>query len=1142
MPNWTKEQQSVLASCNDTLLVSAAAGSGKTAVLVEKVYRLLQEGADIERMLIVTFTRAAAGEMRERIEKRLSTETDPHLRRQAAHINRAMISTLHAFCQKFLREQFAAAQIDPMFRLGSEHELLPLREKALSVVLEMAYAEPDDDEKALFGAFEDTQIEEMAAEMRTFLLSRADPFTWAREKAAQGLEPFLQQLHDRCRQQLGGAVQLIRRMDQLLSLPGAPERYQATLTADAELLQAVIAACEDGTLTDGNFQFARLAAKKKGQEDDPVIVDEYKRLRETWKECLKDARRLLPAHLPTAEETYQATLPALRGLIGIVEKTEKRYFAYKKRRNLLDFSDLEHLTLEVLKNEAVRIDAAKRFDYLFVDEYQDVSGIQEAIVNALHVPGGNKLFLVGDVKQSIYRFRLADPTLFLHKYETFLANEDAPCRKILLSANFRSAQNVLLSTNHVFSHAMRRKETEIEYDEDAMLRPGAQVDQGPETELAILQRNAADDPDGETDGEIPKGYLCEARYIARRIREMVGRDTIPEKDQPTRRPIRYRDIVILLRNASNRASDIAKVLEQEDIPVYADADGQYFDLSEVRDMMNLLRVIANPEEDLGLLCALRCPCFAFTEEDLSRIRLTLQGRGVPFHKAFHTAMAGTDALSDKCRRAWQQLCDWRFLSRVLPLDTFIWRLMEESMLYLKAGAHEDALLRRANLRLFAERAQGDNARLSVHQFLTAMDDARRSGDKTGAKTLGENEDVVRIMTMHKSKGLEFPVVFLMEMSRPFKADGDKAVLRMDEQLGCALCYIDGENRLTRDNPAMRAIREKSGMQHRAEEARLLYVGMTRARNRLIMTASPRNFDKAVSGAERSAYRAGNAKCMLSWVTDALGPEALLREGPYTAENGSRWLITYPQAEKFSRDEDLALTRIPPLDPTAPDTDTCRRMAREKVVLPPLKASVTQLAHQLLRQAGSEEESAADKRNELRFLPPDRPQFLQEKQSLTGAERGTVLHRALGLMPLEPCREGRVFAALHQLLNRGIFTAEEEQVLLSHRAEDALHQFFTSSLGQRMLLSPRVQREWSFTQRLENMDCAYIQGTIDLCFTENDAWVLCDYKTDALDEDSLKERYQTQLSMYKQALETITKMPVREVCLYSLHLGKAIPLE
>ena len=1137
MPVWTKEQQNVLSACSDTLLVSAAAGSGKTAVLVERVYRLLQNGGHIDRMLIVTFTRAAAGEMRERIEKRLSEEQDPHLQKQCARVSRAMISTLHAFCQKFLREQFAQAGIDPMFRLGGEHELLPLREKALNVVLENAYADPTADEQQLFSQFEDEPIVEMLRQMRGFLLSRADPFTWAREKAESGLDAYLDELRMHCKRQLSGAEQLLCAMENALHLPGAPERYFTALEADRALNRTLIRECEDGTLMQGATSFLRLPPKKKGQEDDPLATEKYKQLREEWKELIKSARSLLPAYLPKAEETHQHTLAPLRALIGIAEKCEERYFAYKKKRNLLDFSDLEHLTLKVLRKTRIRQEAAKQFDYIFVDEYQDVSGIQEAIVNLLHIEQVNTLFLVGDVKQSIYRFRLADPTLFLQKYDTFSMDAQSPKRKILLSANFRSAENVLLATNHVFSHAMRRDETEIEYDENAMLRPGGIQEKGAEVELCILRRDA---PDGE-EGEMPKGYLCEGMHIARRIRDLMQNHTLPSQDGISRRPIRYKDIVILLRNASGRASLIAKLLEKEGIPVYSDADGQYFDLPEVRDMTSLLRCIVNPYEDMALLSALRCPCFHFTEEELSRIRLTLQGRGVPFHQAFLTALSQETQLGEKCRKAMDLMEHWRFLSRILPLDTFIWRLMEESALYLKAGAHEDGEVRRANLRLFAERAQGENAHLSVAEFLTALEDARRSGDKTSAKTLGESEDVVRIMTLHKSKGLEFPIVFLMELARPFRTEGENTLLRMDAALGCALRYIDGENRLTRESYAMNALQVKSQRQHRAEEARLLYVGMTRAKHRLIMTGSPKNFEKTVSSRENSAFRAGSATCMLDWIVDALGTPAL-QEGLYTAPNGSRWMITFPQAEKLEAAMDQASYTAPQTDDAPPSDEVFRLLSRKNPVLPVLKTSVTALAHQMLPQSEEEEETPKVKRQIPVFLPPEKPLFLQETHSLTGAERGSVIHKALGLADLADCREGRIGEALDQLIDAHVFPPQESSVLSSPSARAAIEAFYLSPLGVRLLKSPRVHREWSFTLSLHTGEGEFVQGTIDLCFTEQDGWVLCDYKTDALTEDELIARYQKQLHLYALALKQITGMPVREIYLYSLHLKKALLLD
>ena len=1135
---WTQAQQDAIDARNDTLLVSAAAGSGKTAVLVERVYRLLQAGGRIDRMLIVTFTRAAAGEMRERIEKRLSQETDAHLRRQAARVPRAMICTLHAFCQRLLREQFSAAEVDPTFRLGNENELLPLREKALGDTLERAYAAPDEDEKALFSQFEDEEIVAMLGRLRTFLMARPHPFEQARAQLDKGLEPFLQAWQTQCRLSLAGAREQVERMEALLRLPGAPLRYENTLSLDRELTRAMEEACEAGRLTGGKTEFPRLPTSRRGEGETEEMTRRYKALREGWKKIITDMRADAPADMDAARRDLDHTLPALRALIGLCEKTEKAYAGLKRRRNLLDFTDLEQLALTVLEDERVRQDAAARFDAIFVDEYQDVSGIQQAIVEALHVPGRNTLFLVGDVKQSIYRFRLADPTLFMEKYERFSVQPDAPTRKIMLSANFRSAENILQCVNGVFCHAMRRDATEIDYDEDARLRPGGVRDMGDRVEVAVLPPPAGDEPAGE--GESPRGYLREAAWIAARMKELLRSGTVPDRDGVSRRRIRCRDMVVLLRNASGRAAQVARVLENSGIPVYSDADGTYFDLPEVRDMTLLLQVIVNPCQDTPLLGALRCPCFDFSEEELARIRLTLQTPGAPFYSAFEQAAAGEDALGEKCRAAAARLDEWRFLSRSLPLDTFVWRLMTESGLYLRAAAFEDGEERQASLRLFAERAQAAS-QMSPGDFLKGLEDARRSGEKTAARTLGETEDVVRLMTLHKSKGLEFPVVFLMELARSFRAPEGKDPLAMDDRLGCALPYVDGEKRITRPTLALTVLKERAARQRRAEEARLLYVGMTRARDKLFLTASPADFDRTVHPAPGSAWTAGSANCMLDWVCAALGEAAFAQEGDFDDPEGGRWRVVFPQMRMPGTG--AAPVGVPLVESAlAPDEETVRTLSRHTEKLPPLKTSVTALLHARLRQAGDEEETPEQKRAPLQPFPPDRPRFMQEEGTLTGAERGTVIHRALGLIDLEKCRQGQEEEALRQLAAGGYFTPAQQRVLARPDAVSAVKGFFRSDLGRRMLRSPRVEREWSFNLHLHTREGEYLQGTLDLCFEEDGKWVLCDYKTDRMTGEELAARYGDQLRLYAMALRRITGKPVAQKVLYALALGRILPIE
>lgn len=1122
---FTAAQQSAVEARNDSVLVSAAAGSGKTAVLVERVLSLLKEGMQIDRMLIVTFTRAAAGEMRERIGRRLEEEGDPRLGRQALRLNRAAICTLHVFCFRVLREHFQAAGIDPMCRIADEEKLDALRRRALDDALEAAYADPSADEQALFSQFEDPQIVEMMDSLYLFLTSKADPWGWAeemcREENAQAAF-WLPMLQAMCAGRLEGARELLPEMEKLVNRADGPARYAACLADDTALTQEVIRQARQGTLTGGNTGFARLSTKKAGPEENPEAAEQYKALRQEWKKRIEDARKLLPEDPEKAGARLAHTLPALRALCGLTKKMADGYFALKQARNYLDYSDLEHLTLKALSDPAVRGQVAGKFDALFIDEYQDVSGIQEAIIEALHAEGKNLLFMVGDVKQSIYRFRQADPTLFLQKYREYSLEETAPRRKILLQQNFRSNENILLAVNEVFSHAMREKETEIEYDEAAMLRPGPNQGFGAPAEIHLITAREAEDGAA---GELKKGYLYEAEFAARRILELM-RTSVVQDGRGGTRPLRFRDIAILVRYASGRAPHIARVLQAHGIPVYSDADAQFFDLPEVTDMLNLLRVIDNPLQDIPLLSALRCPCFGFSEEDLARIRLVERQPGTAFHEAFLSVLKKEDPLGDKARGAWERLAAWRFLAAHVTVDQLVWRVMEESGLYMRSGALPDGEQRQANLRLLCERAQGESAREGLGAFLRETGRLRAGDDGKSAKTLGENEDVVRILTLHKSKGLEFPVVFLMETARSFRKGGD-GPLRLHARYGMALQYVDAERRTAASTCAFDALKGAGEREAVAEEARLLYVGMTRARERLILLGSPRRLDAALDRWRRpaAASAAGNADCMLDWVMQSLGG---FHPGQYIGKGGSVWRMAFEKAESLTAPRPA---RAVPLTWTdeAPEESAARRLGRTIAVQPPLKTSVTAIAKQL-RQEKDDWESPADKRTlPAEILVPD---FLAQEH-LTAAQRGTVTHRVLGLVDYALVREGHLADAVNALEEKGLLTREEkEAVRLSW-----LRGFFASSVGRRALAAEEIHREWAFN--LKGGGRTLIQGVIDLCFLEEGQWVLVDYKTDRDAGEALTARYGEQMRWYARALEEITGKPVREKLLFGLRAGESL---
>ncbi|MDO5327644.1 MAG: UvrD-helicase domain-containing protein [Clostridia bacterium] len=1128
---WTEGQQSAIDARNGSVLVSAAAGSGKTAVLVERVLSLLREGRRIDRMLIVTFTRAAAGEMQERIGRRLEKEGafDAHLRRQALRLHRASICTLHVFCFKVLRENFQAADIDPLARIGDEDRLNTLRRRAQDEVLESAYGDPTEDEKILFEQFEDPQIVTLLDELYGFLMAQADPWGWAEAHTADdkaSMTAWMPLLRQLCRAQLDGAAELMPEMGKIMAQSGAPDRYVPAWEADQAMMAQLLAESEDGTLRGGKTSFARLSTKKASPDEDPDAAARFKALREDWKDRINNARELLPENPDQAEEELRHTLPALRALCGLVHKMHDRYYALKQSRNYLDYNDLEHLTLKVLQKPDVRAAVAGSFDALFIDEYQDVSGIQEAILNALHEGFPNLLFMVGDVKQSIYRFRLADPTLFLDKYQRYSLSPDAAERKILLQQNFRSDENVLLAVNEVFVHAMREKETEITYDEAAMLRPGGGQPFGAPVEIHLI--TAQEEEDGEM-GELTKGYRYEAAFVAQRIKELMRFSTVREGDGS--RPVRFRDIALLVRYASGRAPYIARALQAQGIPVYSDADAQFFDLPEVVDMVNLLKVVDNPLQDIPLLSTLRCPCFAFTEEDLARIRLVKRTPGAPFYEAFRAAMAQETPLGEKCREAWNRLARWRFMSLNMPVDTLIWRILEESGLYMRAGALEEGELRQANLRLLAERAQGESAKEGLGAFLRETGRLHATDDGKSAKTLGENEDVVRILTLHKSKGLEFPIVFMLEMARPFRK-GDGGQLRTHAQYGLALQYIDAQRRVTRETCAFRALSGIGEKEARAEEARLLYVGMTRAREKLILVGSPRKPDAALETWQRpaTAYAAGSAGCMLDWVMQSLGG---FHAGEYIGKNGSIWRMALQPAEDLSAPPTAQIIPPPLMLSSPPDALTVARMTRREIPSPPMKTSVTAIAKKL-RGEGDDWESPADKRR----LPKEAPLpgfMVEDEKKLTPAERGTITHRVLGQMDYGLVRAGNYTGALDQLQKQGVLSDEERSAVQLKW----LKAFFSSPLGQRALAAPEVHREWAFN--LKGSHRNMIQGVIDLCFLEDGQWVLADYKTDFASGEELVERYALQVRWYAHALALITRIPVKEACLFGLRAGESCPV-
>ena len=1179
MTKWTDRQLQAITARNREILVSAAAGSGKTAVLIQRVMSLLEAGLRLDRMLVVTFTHAAADEMKERLTGLLSEAAgdSAHLRAQFSLLGRADISTLHSFCMRLLKAHFQAADTDPLAQMADEALARELFEQALDQALDDYHEAPSQEGQALFDRFSEEQVIQMVTALHHFLMSKDAPEEWL--DAALGAPEAPGSLYERpwytvmageARLLLQGASDTLEEALALCLRPDGPARYTEAIQDDlAMVAQLRKALAGQPRFTWTRPTFTRLPSKKAPPQEDPQLTQRVRDvLRDQAKKLISQALGLLPQDEQQAADwlhQVRATQPQLRALAALTRQTQANYQARKAARALWDFSDLEHLALKALGDPAVREELAAAYDAIFVDEYQDISQIQEAIIQRLR-GADNSLFMVGDVKQSIYRFRLADPSLFLGKHRAFSPHPDAPQRLITLRENFRSSDNILQAVNLVFEGAMRREATEIDYDEEARLVSGLPGQPGAAVELWLLHRDGAppeeglpedpvkeafagdmEDPEepeeaegaaiGQARGEMERAFVYEARLIARRIAQLVDSQVTLGGQ---RRQLQFRDIAILLRTASRRAGVMAEILSASGIPTYSDADGAFYTQSDVRDALSLLQVLDNPRQDIPLLAALACPAFGFTPLELARLRLEARDDKQPLHEVFEE-LAGRDARFGEAAR---QLGRWRLMASAMPLERFVALLLRESGLYAAAGAKEEGSLRRANLRLLAARAAPLPEPQNLSDFVERALRGLKRQERDQSASLGMQENVVRIMTMHKSKGLQFPVVFLPDLAASFSRKRPAQDLRLDARLGLALMQVDPALRMRQEGFAMRALKIKKDREELSEEARLLYVGMTRARERLILIGAPDNLEGSRARWSRppSDYTAGSARSMLDWVATPLAPALLAgQEGLYTAPGGSRWELYTCPISSLQAPPPRPMAQLGPQ--TSPALEQAARDLFKPLGLPDArvqKSSVTALVNQAARQAALEETPQL-KRQELPQTREPQPLYQPAAPgTLSAARRGAAAHKAL--CALDPARfvqlEGQDLSlalarAADTLLQTGLITGEERQGL----DLQMLARFYRSGLARRMAASPARQAEWPFTLQVEGQ--MILQGVLDACFLEEDAWVLVDYKTDWGEPEVLLSRYRDQMRWYMRALRDITGQPVKEAWLYLLRRGEMV---
>ena len=1209
---WTNEQQAAIDSRGQTLLLSAAAGSGKTAVLVERIIRRLLDKEypiDITELLVVTFTKAAAAEMRDRIGtalmKALSETKDPRVERQLALLPSAQISTLHAFCQHVIRKYFYTIDLDPAFSIAGEEELNLLRRQVLEDVFLSYY---EDDEKAsilypladMFGSDRgDDILMDTVSRMYTYARSLAWPEHWLKEAArAYDVAPdaviddmvWAGPIKDAVRRILEEDAHLydgvLYHLRQREAFAPACDTFVAEQAALRQAAQA--RSWNDLSRFVRAIDFPRLKSLRKLSDDDKAVWERCKKVRDDVK---KDVIKTLQSvyFSATPEEWLdgmRAMKPVMDGLVTLTLDFAKAYGAAKKEKGWIDFSDLEHFCLQILLApdaspehpvpSAAAEELRSQYEEGFIDEYQDTNGVQELITRL--VSGEDNRFMVGDIKQSIYRFRLADPTLFLEKYQSFSRDEKAVQHCIDLGRNFRSVPVVLDAVNAVFSRAMTAEAAGMDYGEREKLYAGRQA---PDDERWIggpVEVDIVPTPSDEEDDDGSTAFEKECRFIAGRIGELLASGRMAARKDGTLEPLSYRHIVVLLRSMAGKADVLIQALQEGGIPSYAEQSGGYFAAVEVQVMLALLRCIDNPEQDLAMAAVLRSPLVGLDETALAGVRLAGDGTLWQNLPAFVASLPdGVDEKED-LQQFMAAFDSWRTYSRRHGVAELLQRLYDDTAYVDFVGAMPGGDVRQANLKALYDRArQYEEAGFrGLFRYLQLMDKMKEDGlDLAPAKVVSEKEDVVRIMSIHKSKGLEFPVVFVADMGKAFNRRDTQDQILFHNRLGIGLKQYDPEWRISYPTLIWSGIAAQLRWEGTAEEERILYVAMTRARDQLILTGHSSHIDRDWQR-WTSHLNPAQAKSYFDWVMPAaLAPFGAKADADYArpgaAWQDAVWQVRIAKAVPAGTVEEGAYDGEPRLEalrrgdltgtpvPSWLDEQLSWQYAYPQAVRTAAKFSVSEVKRRYQELHSDElQDEAALSVPAAAVIPPAPgeddafaalpPWLAGEEAAVSGAQRGTALHKALQyITPAADQTTATLRREIDAFVRQGLLSREEAKLVYV----PVLAAFCQSDIGRRMAESPELHREYPFTVLLaggdplpetETGEQILIQGVIDCLFREDDAWILVDYKSDRLETaDAFRRRYAVQLALYKRAVEQITHRPVEETYIYSLHLQQEIRL-
>lgn len=1270
-PKWTKEQLEVIESRECNLLVAAAAGSGKTAVLVERIIQMItsrENPIDIDKLLVVTFTNAAASEMRERIGDAIGKALDEnpenkHLQNQLVLLNKSSITTIHSFCLDVIKSNFHRINLDPNFRIGDQTECAILKQEAIEEVFEDLYEERDEGFLNLVESYAerggDKEVQDIILGIYSFAMASPEPKKWLIDSAERfnidenfdfSQSIWARAILDTVKIEINGLClnmeRALKEVESIEELETFAEKLSVEYKKIADISQACNKSWDEAYKKMASMSFENyVKGVKRISKDASSYIKESKEKAKTIRDKTKKSlESIVSATFNKDNDSIREEIKYLYNIVkpisSVVLRFEEEYSNKKREKGIIDFNDIEHFALNILtdvdeKGNIVPSDIAvgyrNKFYEIFIDEYQDSNLVQEVLLKAVANTETPNRFMVGDVKQSIYRFRQAKPELFLQKYNNYNDKKGSSHRKIMLYKNFRSREEVVDAVNYIFENIMNENIGEIEYTEKERLNLGANfnVDTdeksiiGGATEIHLIQKdnkldddiiNDKDDRINNKEDEIEEeekldNIQLEARMVGNIIKDLmkVNEDgkiqKVYDKGIDGYRPVEFRDIVILLRATSAWAPVFADELMNMDIPTYADVGVGYFDTIEIKTILSLLQIIDNPMQDIPLISVLKSPIFGFTPEDLIDIRV--QSKDKIFYEVLKST-AEYDGFTDsqnenesefipseecinKSKDFLIKLKEFKEKSMYMSTDEFIWYLYTRTGYYAYVGALPGGSQRQANLKVLFERAKQfeETSLKGIFNFVNFIEKLKKSSSDMGsAKTLGENANVVRIMSIHKSKGLEFPVVICSAMGKNFNTQDFKKSILYHHNLGYGPQFVDYERRISFPSIAKEALKSKINIENLSEEMRVLYVAFTRAKEKLIITGSTRNIQDSIkrwsNGIESldtiSQYEILKGKNFLDWIMpcvlrhrdlsnllEEVGLDAVFNVEHNSKWYGKLWNKSDILVEKKSDEEKESIEEIlEKIDVDNPDSDYYSEIEEKLNYIYPYEFSTRKPATisvtEIKKIQNNYEEELINTIFEQKVILK-KPLFIQneeEREKISGTERGTIVHLVMEVLDLKNVSSvNDIKSQIRGFVSKGIITEKQASIVNPYK----IYKFFASNIGKRMLNAEIINREKSIyaqvnmkdiyiyeklinndDKKLYDNESVMLRGIVDAYFEEDNQIVLVDYKTDFVNEENINqiiEKYKKQLDLYADIIETLTGKSVKEKCIYLFGVDEAV---